>query len=390
MKEKPIISIIIPSRNRQKYAINCIQSILNIKDTRIEVVVHDNSDTNELETYIEKNIDDERLVYRYDSSPMSTVHNFNKSMEFANGDYICFIGDDDGINPEIIEAAYWAKENDLDAIIAKPRISYLWPNKNRVGKQFIYPFNGKLKYVDTKKVLKKFLGDGGIFYLNYNLPKVYHGLVKRESFDKVKDKIGYYFGGLSADIFASIAVSLVATKVVTIDYPLTIAGSSSASEQTHRTEEAKNLDLKDAPHFRARGPYIWSEKIPKVYSGTTIWAESCIQAVEAFNRLDLVKLIDKYKLSAQIAIISPQHEKTILKEYLNKNDTLSINFKYSIIKIRFRTTLLLKKIINKSIRTITGKNILVHYKVDTIVDATQVFHNYRLKNNINIKKYLKY
>ena len=385
MTDKKLLSIVIPSRNRQKYAIHCIKSILTINDDRIEVVVHDNSDTNELEQLVNEQIKDERLIYKYDSTPMSTVHNFNKAMEYVNGEYLCFIGDDDGVNPEIVEAADWAKKNNIDAVTSKNRIGYLWPNEKRKGKQSIHPFYGKIKNVNIEHELKKFLKDGGVYYLKYDLPKVYHGIVKKECFDKVDNTIHTYFGGLSADIFASISLSLVSKNIVSIDYPLTIAGSSAASEQTHRTEEAKHLKLKNAPHFRARGPYKWSDNVPSVYSGASIWAESNINALETFERHDLIKQINKSKLAAHIVLLSPHYKKNIVK-YL-KNNKISL-FKYQINKQIVIFSNFIYRIYNRFKKILFGRQSEYFYDIKTIIDAVNVFEKYRKRKNVNISDYI--
>lgn len=389
MHNKPLLSIIIPSRNRQKYAISCIKSILSINDYRFELVVHDNSDDNKLEALINSEVYDSRLRYIYDSSPMSTVHNFNKAMEYVNGEYLCFIGDDDGVNQEIIEISHWAKIKNLDAVIERTRIGYSWPTDTRNGKMIIYPFSGEIKEVNVDKTLKRFLSDGGIYYLNYDLPKVYHGIIKKECFDKVKRETGNYFGGLSVDIFASVAVSLVAIKVVSIDYPFTIAGNSFASDQTHRTEHAKKMDLKDAPHFREIGNYNWSDNVPPVYTVATIWSESGIQALKALKRDDLINTINQFKLAAYIALENRVHEKFILKEFLLLHKFNLRKFKYQYIKLKLRIGILTKKVTNRVFKTIKGNKTIKIENVQTIEDVAKEINFYFGEINRNFKHFLK-
>ena len=50
--KKPILSIAIPTRNRQLYAVESIRTILSIIDNDIEVVVQDNSDDSSLESML--------------------------------------------------------------------------------------------------------------------------------------------------------------------------------------------------------------------------------------------------------------------------------------------------------------------------------------------------
>ncbi len=99
----PLLSVVIPTRNRQKYAISSIVSILRIPDPYLEIVVQDNSDSRDLQELLRRNVQDSRLRYNYTPDPLSFIGNFNEAVRLATGDYLCFIGDDDGVNPEIME-----------------------------------------------------------------------------------------------------------------------------------------------------------------------------------------------------------------------------------------------------------------------------------------------
>ena len=49
---KYLLSVIIPTKNRAFYCIRAVDQILSLKDNRIQIVIRDNSDTNELEKII--------------------------------------------------------------------------------------------------------------------------------------------------------------------------------------------------------------------------------------------------------------------------------------------------------------------------------------------------
>ena len=59
-----LLSILIPTRNRQKYCIGAIKEILSIGSERIEICVQDNSDDNSLEYEI-KAIGSSSVIYNY-------------------------------------------------------------------------------------------------------------------------------------------------------------------------------------------------------------------------------------------------------------------------------------------------------------------------------------
>lgn len=379
MKFQPILSIVIPTRNRAEYAKHCIKSILDIDFDKFELVVHDNSDTKELFNYISDFlINDDRLIYRYDNSPMNTVHNFNKAMNYVNGEYICFIGDDDGIMPDIIEAVKWAKENNVDAIAYNNRVGYLWPNKERKGLLNIYPYDSSIEKVNVRHELECFLNDGAVYYLNYKLPKVYHGIVRKTCFDTVNQKLGYYFGGLSVDIFASLSLSLVIDELIFIDYPFTIAGSSAASEQTHRTADAKNKKLKDAPHFKNRGVYYWSNEVPELYSGATIWAESGIQALREFESKDFLQKVNLPKLAAHVTLSNIIVDEKILNDYLKSHDIRKYELYKSILSIQIKKYF--EKSINRLKKIYRGQTTLSFSNVENIKKAINIVDENKGKN----------
>lgn len=319
----PLLSIIIPTRNRIPFCISVINSILNIPDSRLELVVQDNSDSLELEQHVKKYGTDKRLKYRYTSEALSTIDNFNAGMELSTGEYVCFIGDDDGINPEIVEAAAWAKRNNIDTLSWTIKANYLWPGtimsssfftNIEGGKLTIYPYNGKIQKTSTEQEIKKFLKGGGVNYLKFKLPKAYHGLVSRNCFEKVKVKTGNYFGGLSPDIFSSLAIAIVAKSVYVIDYPLSIAGSCPIAEQTHNSKDVLLKPVEQAPHLRNRGKYVWNKLVPPIYTGDTIQLETGLTALNMMNRADLVNNLNINRTAGFCIMAYPQIKNTTMLE----------------------------------------------------------------------------
>ena len=304
----PILSIIIPTRNRFKYAVSSITSILNISSDKFELIVQDNSDNRDLEYWLLSNVSDLRLRYNYTEHPLSFIGNFSEAAKLATGDYLCFIGDDDGVNPEIIDAACWTKSQGLDVLIASHAVDYLWPDTGVASTVFtngaggsisIKEFTGNIVEVNTENEILKLVRNGGLYYLNFKLPKLYHGLVSRRCLEYIHQKTGKYFGGLSPDTFASLAIACVAKHVAIIDYPLTIPGACKVSGSIVEGNIKKHSKLlEDAPHFRYRGEYHWSEIVPRIYCVETIWVDSSIAALRAMGRDDLIGKINLPKLAA--------------------------------------------------------------------------------------------
>lgn len=303
----PLLSVVIATRNRIHYAISAIQSILEIPDPRLELVVQDNSESRELEAYVRENIKDIRFEYRYTPPPFSSIDNFNAALELATGEYVCLIGDDDGVNPEIMEAASWARSENVDCLAVKNKANYLWQGTGVSSTLFtkagaaltVSEFSGSIWRANPENEMRKLVRNGGVYYLEFDLPKLYHGLVHRRCLAAMYEKTGAYLGGLAPDIFASLAIACVSDRLAVTDYPLTIPGACGASTSiTEGAIKRHSKKLEDAPHLRDRGEYHWCELLPRVYTPETIWVDSAVAALRAMGRDDLVQQLNLPRLAA--------------------------------------------------------------------------------------------
>lgn len=317
----PVLSIIIPTRNRFQYVTHAIKSLLNIKSVEFELVIHDSSDTKKLEAYIADNICDTRLRYFYSDPPLTFSETFNKSVLLSSGEYVCIIGDDDGVNPEIVEAAKWAKEQNIDAITPLINISYFWPDfrfkyyKNaNAGYLKIGNFTGKVFFPDVEKEMLKCAQ--GAFQDFSLLPKIYNGIVRRISLEKVYQKTGSYFFGASPDISGSLAVASFINRLCIIDYPLVIAGNSALSGSGRSAMKQHVGRLDEEPQTK---PFYkkWPENVPAFYSVQTVWAQAAIEGLRATGRVDLLQHYNSTLLQALCLVYNPNYINIILKNFIN-------------------------------------------------------------------------
>jgi hypothetical protein len=310
-----VLSIVIPTRNRLVCARSTIHSLVSIPDPGLDLVIQDNGDSDELGVYLRDNVPDSRVRYHWSPQPLSFVGNFEAAVARAEGTYVCVIGDDDTVNAEIMHAARWAAVRDLDAMIFRPLCAYLWPNAgvgpgdaavSTSGVLTIQDFSGRTRFANVEAEIRRLLDDGGLYYLDRDLPKLYHGLVNRRCIDAVYRTAGAYFGGLSPDTYISLALSCVAKTVIVVDYPLTIHGASRTSGAiVEGALKQHSRRLEDAPHLQHRGPYEWNELIPRLYAVETLWVESSLAALRDMKRADLAATINLPRFAARCIASNP-------------------------------------------------------------------------------------
>jgi glycosyltransferase involved in cell wall biosynthesis len=297
---RPLLSILIATRNRVPYCISAVETILSFEYENFELIIQDNSDTLELKEYVNNRVADSRLVYNYTPPPFSSIANFNAVIGLAKGDYLCLIGDDDAVHPEIFKVVEWAALKNIPAIVPTLKVIYRWPdaceNAEDNGLLTIEHITGKVSKRSTKKSIKRLMRNGGQGYLNMPFPKLYHGIVKLEYMARIKAETGNYVGGLSPDIYIAIGLAKHIPEIVEIDLPLTLPGICGVSAPI---DEIRNKydRLEDAPHFRDRGHYLWSPEVPRFYSSPNIWADSALAALRDLNLNLYIQQFNKYQLS---------------------------------------------------------------------------------------------
>ncbi|MDR2410101.1 MAG: glycosyltransferase, partial [Bacteroidales bacterium] len=203
----PLLSIIIPTKDRYDTLIPVVDSFLNhIAGDDYEIVVQDNSGDNSRWLQYAKGRQDEKVKYFYDAVQVSIKDNVNRAFENCCGQYIIFIGDDDFVSPYILDMVRMMKENGIENLVSD-YARYFWKGStfwnNRLPHHQEYAFwmpkqiSTQLEHKDAKLGRKKTLLNGAINY--ENLPCVYHGITKNTVLKKIKEIAGEYVTGSSPD-----------------------------------------------------------------------------------------------------------------------------------------------------------------------------------------------
>lgn len=315
--EQPLLSIIIPTRNRHEYLVPTLRTI--VKKINAELVVCDNSDSALSEEQLQEFQHLKNFVYRHSSDYLSVVDNFKNAFEISSGEYIVFIGDDDCIGPDIEKIVNWAKSENIEALISyKKRFiaNYFWPNvrskyfgSKYAGKLFLNKFSGRAELINGKQAIASTLKNPGAGL--GDMLRAYHGIVSRALTTRVIHKYGFLFGGVSPDIFSGTLLSYESRRSVAIDYPFVIPGASPKSTAGEGAAREDTDSLNERDHIKRFGSNLkWDSRIPEFYSPHTVWAYSQLQAIEKINDPSLE--IDFQDLYFRCALRYRAHNKAII------------------------------------------------------------------------------
>lgn len=278
-----LLSIAIPTRNRQKYLKILLTELLTNKREDFEVIIQDNSDSDTLSGWI-NTLNDARIRYKYHAGWISVVDNCDAALRECRGEYICMLGDDDGILlDESLAALADARVDRIDAVMGTV-LNYVWPDldhhllRDYGGKLYLKSVKGNISSNDFLATAKQVVRLGGAMGL-MDLPCVYHGFISRRALSELYQAIGTYFPGPSPDMANAIALCAVLKSLRRTTEILVITGHSVVSTAGAGTQRRHHGSIADQPHLPKGTVNEWHSDIPSFWSGPTIYAQTLRSAL---------------------------------------------------------------------------------------------------------------
>lgn len=206
---EPLISVIVPIYQVEKYLHKCINSILEQSYSNIEcILIDDGSQDGCPQICDEYAKRDERVkVIHKENGGLSAAR--NTGLDIASGEYICFVDSDDWIHLEYIEKMYKAiRETEADIAICDMQYVYEESYNGEKGEQ-VSPIKREL--LDQKTALEKLVLPYSWYYVvAWN--KLYH----KSIFNNLRFPVGKYH----EDEAIIHRIFLRASKTVTIPVKL--------------------------------------------------------------------------------------------------------------------------------------------------------------------------
>ncbi|WP_017380779.1 glycosyltransferase family 2 protein [Paenisporosarcina sp. TG-14] len=114
----PLVSIIVPIYNTEKYLENCVESLIKQTLKDIEILLVDDASTDNSKEIIEKYaLLDTRIIVIYQEKNCGPSATRNTGIKAANGEYVGFVDSDDFVVEDMFEKMYLAsQEQQVDIV----------------------------------------------------------------------------------------------------------------------------------------------------------------------------------------------------------------------------------------------------------------------------------
>lgn len=229
------ISLVIPTRERAEFLAGCLDTALSVNDPDFEIIVSDNCSQDDTAEVVAAR-SDPRLHYVRTSERCSMRANFENGLQAANGDYIIFIGDDDGVLPSGITYLRKLINRYRPEAVSWRCPKYIWPSENRKYPNGSIYINRSTPYrrprQQTSSVILNEICASRMDWRALNrYARIYHGCVSRKLVERVSSSQGgVYFRGALPDIYSCIAnLRAMPNPLLWAGYPATIGGLSPRS-----------------------------------------------------------------------------------------------------------------------------------------------------------------
>lgn len=317
-----LISIVIPTKGRYETLFPTVAAITaKITDSRLQVIVQDNTADNAPALAFFAELADPRVRYAHLPLDVSIVENTEAALDLATGEYITFIGDDDLVSPHILSIAEALADADIEAATYIP--AYYWwtsvkftqPSRFHQPGAFWYPLktSAAATMLDPEVELARVKRQGAVSL--FNLPKLYHGIVRRDALTRLKAVTGRYVNGASPDMALAVGLSAVLKRHIHLEFPATIYGAcrnSGGGWTAERKHQGRIEEQKHLPKATIEG---WNPKLPRIWSEHTIYPQT---AVEVLRAMSLQDDLDYAAFYASMAVNEP-HLRAELMPLLTKH-----------------------------------------------------------------------
>lgn len=283
MPEPPLYSIVIPTRERHDVLASCLQTVANQTAGNFEAVVMDNSSGPETRKAVEL-FGDHRVHYHRAPRRVSMSENWETGLGFARGEYVLFLGDDDGLLPDCVEIATSIHARFPDLALGWRTSLWYWPGVYPQEKQGYLrtTISPRLENRDCEEWLRKVL-DCETSYAE--LPGIYSSFVPRSLIDAVKARSGgRYFASPIPDVWSGVVNCFDRDRFLFMHRPLSLRAVSHHS--TGHSQLYHNSCGKAAERFKDENRGPWDLNLDKrlvegpIFEADMLIADAILKASE--------------------------------------------------------------------------------------------------------------
>jgi glycosyltransferase involved in cell wall biosynthesis len=222
----PLFSVVIPTRARPDTLRHAVRTVVAQSEQDLEIIVHESGDDAATASVLSE-FDDRRIRSFKTVQPVRMTENWERALQQATGDYLFFLGDDDGLLPRACTIARHILEKQPVEILSWRPAQYFWPDF------FEADARDKIISVHGTELECTLKSSQATLYPTYHfrqyyieLPMIYNSFVSRKLIERVYGSQERYFIGSMPDVVSGIINLFYSSQFLRCNRPLSISGVS--------------------------------------------------------------------------------------------------------------------------------------------------------------------
>lgn len=224
----PVLSICVPSRNRQDYFQETIRALTASLRPDVEFVFADNSDDPAvMDDFIRERSGDPRIRYLAAADKvLPMMDNWERALHAATGRYVAFIGDDDYLDPDLAAFILNLEKIVRPDAIAWSGPNYIWPTPGAPARQVSISLDTRVSRMPKATLMRKAFLWEGASHVPLSGFSIYHGALSRGLLDRIKAMgNGRYFEFPVVDYEMAFKAILVGETFIHSQRPFSVLGA---------------------------------------------------------------------------------------------------------------------------------------------------------------------
>lgn len=295
--------MVIPTRNRAETLVHTLKTVADQSYENLEIIISDNASEDSTKEVI-NGYNDIRIKYTNTGKRVGMSENWEHGLSLVTGDYVMFLGDDDGLLPmACCDIAELLVSINAEAIIwEKP--NYTWPSVSEAPNMLAIKFSNSLVRMRSDILLKAVVA-GKTSY--GRLPVIYSGFVSMHTINKIRNNNnGQFFSCVTPDVFSGIVIANELEDYLYSTRPFSINGGSKFSNGMSQSFSGNNL----AKKFFEENALPICENFP------------IIQGSLSSSVAEAVSQASKRKLIGELNLNHNRHYENIYNDLLLKDEIL--------------------------------------------------------------------
>lgn len=221
------VSVVIPTRERHDTLFHCLRTVVDQDVDDLEIIVSDNASSSDTRDVVES-FRSPRIRYVNTGKRVSMTHNFEFGLSHASGDWVAFLGDDDGFLPGGIRRAVDTVTDSGQLALGSQSCVYNWPSVYDPATPVLeVPLRRGSRLRNSRQVM----GDVLVNRTDYRqMPLLYTGgVIHRSVIEKISADQGAVFRSQIPDVYSGFAICGVVPEYLFMDEPFALGGRSSHS-----------------------------------------------------------------------------------------------------------------------------------------------------------------